>query len=276
MRMGARGTALMAAIFFLATGCTGATTNTRTVSPYEASPTSTTTTATSTDPPSTTPPETVEEFLDGYIGAYRTGNPVFLIQRIHPRLGEFYGRDACRSVYEGFIPDDSARATIRSITDPVAWSEEFDGVIFTFPEVYTVDVDFVDFGSSRRQDMQLGRVGDRLYFFLDCGDPVVTTTSTVDAEQLDPDGDGFYYVHLGAGDSEDFLVPAMFRVTYTGSASPCAFQLLDSATGDELDYVTGLEGGGLKRIILPDPMTTVYVSDVLGCGDGQLQFGPNP
>lgn len=231
---------------------------------------------TTTTSSTTIPVETVDDFLDGFIGAYQTGNPVFLIQRIHPDVRDYYGHETCRALYEGFVPDDTARFTIRSTTGPAAWSESFDGRSFTFEDVYVVDVDIVDFDRTRRQDMYLGRIGDRFYFFQDCGDPIVRTTTTIDEAALDPDGDGAYYIHFGAGDSEDFVVPETFRVTYTGTASTCAFQLLNSDTGDEVRYVTGLEGGGIKRFVLPDTVTTVYVSDVLGCAGGALRFGPNP
>ena len=229
----------------------------------------------------TVPFETVEDFFRGFEGAYRTGNPVFLIQRIHPDLLAFYGREACRTRYADFLADDSAQVRIRSVSGPETWVEEFDSATFTFEDVYTIDVDIVDFGFTRRQDMHLARIDNRLFLFEDCGDPlepIVTTTTTmaIDMDVFDPDDDGLFYVHSGSGDSNDFLVPAMFRVTYTGSATTCAFQLLDAATGTEVRYVTGLDEGGFKRIVLPNPMTTVYVSDVLGCRGGTLEFGPNP
>jgi hypothetical protein len=152
----------------------------------------------------------------------------------------------------------------------------FDGTEFTISDVYTVDTEFIDFGWPRRQDLQLALIDDRFYFFEDCGDPAQQTPTPIPVEQLDPDGDGFYYVHQGPGDSEDFQVPTMFRITYTGSASACGFQLLDAATGEEVRYVAGLDGGGIKRIVLSEPLSTVYISDVLGCQGGVLQVGPNP
>ena len=224
----------------------------------------------------TVPVETVEDFFDGFVGSYQTGNPVFLIQRIHPELRMYYGREACRAVYEDFVPDDTARVTIRSISESGPWSEVFDDDTFTFEDVRTVDVEFVDFGRTRRQDMRLAQIENRYYFFQDCGEPLISTGPIVDEDALDPDGDGFYYVHVGAGDSEDFTVPEMFRITYTGSASTCTFALVDSAAGSEVRYITGLENGGMKRVVLADPLTTLYISDVIGCGGGSLQVGPNP
>jgi hypothetical protein len=95
--------------------------------------------------------------------------------------------------------------------------------------------------------------------------------------ELDPDGDGIYYTHVGSGDSEDFLVPPMSRVTYTGTGETCAFDLVASASGDKLDFVSGLGGGGFVRMNLSiSGPTEVFVSDVIGCRGGELQFGPNP
>ena len=271
-------TAVLAMIAVLAASCSG---DGDSVPAFDANAATTTTqastaTSSTTTTSTTVAPETVEDFLDGYVGAYRTGNPVFLIQRIHPDLREYYGHEACRVAYDGFVPDDTSSVTVRSISGPAAWSGEFDGAMFTFEEVYTVDVDVVDFNRTRRQDLQLGRIGDRFYFFQDCGDPLVVTTSTIAMSRLDPDDDGFYYVHRGPGDSEDFLVPSLFRITYTGPDSTCEFPLRDSATGREVMYVTGLEGGGMRRIALPDSTTTLYMSDLLGCEGGVLEVGPNP
>lgn len=271
-------TAVLAVVAMLAAGCADGSESVPAFDPNAATTTSQASAATSstTSTSTTVATETVEDFLDGYVGAYRTGNPVFLIQRIYPDLREYYGHETCRVAYEGFVPDDTSRVTVRSVSGPAEWSEEFDGVMFTFEDVYTVDVDVVDFNRTRRQDLQLGRIGDRFYFFQDCGDPLVVTTSTIALSRLDPDDDGFYYVHRGPGDSEDFLVPSLFRITYTGSDSTCGFQLTDSATGKEIAYVTGLQGGGIRRIVLPDPTTTLYMSDLLGCEGGALEVGPNP
>lgn len=269
----ARRTAVLVAIVFVAACSSGG----EPVPTFDPTGTSTTTEAALTEDSSTTAPmETVEDFLDGVVGAYRTGNPVFLIQRVHPDLRDYYGQEACRATYADFVPDDTANATIRSVSGPISWSETFDGTEFAFTDVYTADVDFVDFGSTRRQDLRLARVGDRFYLFLDCGDPIATTSTTFDLDLLETDEDGFYYIHSGPGDSEDILVPAMFRITYTGTASTCSVALMSSETGEELLYVTGLEGGGMKRIVLSEPLNTVYIADVLGCGGGELQFGPNP
>ena len=139
-----------------------------------------------------------------------------------------------------------------------------------------MDVDIVDFNRTRRQDLQLGRIGDRFYFFQDCGDPLVITTSTIALSRLDPDDDGLYYVHRGPGDSEDFLVPSLFRITYTGFDSTCEFSLRRSESGREVLYVTGLDGGGFRRIVLPDPSTTLYMAELVGCTRGALEVGPNP
>lgn len=269
--------AVLLAVVVLAAACS---TDRAAVPPFDDATTTTTTTTTTGAPAASTtttvPIETVEEFLDGFIGAYRTGNPVFLIQRIHPDLREFYGDEACRAEYEDFVPDDTATVTIRTVSSPASWSESFDGVMFTFEDVYIVDAGFVDFGQTRRQDFRLARVGNRFYFFQDCGDPVVVTTTTIDPNLLSIDENGFYYVHRGPGDSEDFVVPGMFRITYTGTASTCSFQLVDAETGTEVRYVTGLEGGGIRRMVMSEPLTTVYITDVLGCSRGELQVGPNP
>jgi hypothetical protein len=278
MLRGAVSAALLVVLVVLVAGCSSGR---EAVPPFDETATSNATEATAIDPPATSPsttvsPETVEDFLVGFVGAYRTGNPVFLIQRIHPDIRDYYGREACREAYASITADDTAKATVRSVTDPAPWSEIFDGVEFSFEDVYAVDVDFIDFDRTRREDLQVARVGDRFYYFPDCGDPVAATTPTVDVALVDPDGDGFYYVHGGAADSEDFQVPAIFRITYTGSSSTCSFQLLDSATGAEVIYVTGLEGGGMKRIVLSEQMSSVYVSDVLGCSGGEVQIGPNP
>jgi len=238
--------------------------------------TSTTVAITTTVTTTTIAPETIDEFIDGFVGAYRTGNPVFLVQRIHPDLRDYYGRETCQTAFKDFIPDDTAKASIRSITGPATWDEIFDGTTFDFAGVYTLDIEFIDFGSTRRQDMQLALIDDRYYYFHDCGEATVTTTTTVDVELLDPDGDGLYFVHRAPADSENFLVPSNFRVTYTGTDSTCAFQLLDPETGGELVYVTGLAGGGLKRVFLENPLSTAYISDILGCRGGALEVGPNP
>ncbi len=268
--------ALLVVSFGLISGCSGGD---DAVPPFEPTVTSSTTSiagASTTTVSVAAFSETVEDFLDGYVGAHRTGNPVFLIQRIHPKLREYYGREACRDLYGAFIPDDTADITIRTTSGPTVWSDVFDGVEFSFQDVYTVDVEIADFGWTRREDLRLVKVDDRFYLLQDCGDPITTTTTTVPIEQLDPDGDGFYYVHRGSGDSEDFVVPAEFRITYTGLSSTCGFQLLNSETRKEIRYVAGLDGGGIKRLILSDPLTTAYISDVLGCFGGALQVGPNP
>ncbi len=267
--------AVVAAFALMLAGCANETIDPALVPLTDANPTGPTAAVTTTTTTTTIAPETVDEFIDAFVGAYRTGNPVFLVQRIHPQLRDYYGRESCRAIYEEFIPDDTAKATIRSITGPAAWSDIFDGATFDFSAVYTLDIEFVDFGWTRRQDMQLALVDDRYYYFQDCGEAASVTTTTVDVALLDPDGDGLYFVHRAPADSEDFLVPAMFRITYTGTDSTCAFALLDSA-GEELVYVIGLEGGGLKRIILPEPTSTAYMSDILGCRGGELQVGPNP
>lgn len=274
MRAMALRAAVLGGVAVLAAACSSGS---EPVPTFDATAVSTTTLAPSTEGSSTTAPvESVEDFLVGVVGAYRTGNPVFLIQRVHPDLRDYYGQDACRAEYEGLVPDDTAKATVRSVSGPTAWSETFDGTEFAFTDVYTVDVDFVDFGSTRRQDLRVARVGDRFYLFLDCGDPIATTSTTLDPDLLETDDDGFYYVHSGSGDSEDILVPAMFRITYTGSSPTCSLALMSPETGEELLYVTGLEGGGMKRIVLSEPLNPVYISDVLGCGGGELQVGPNP
>ncbi len=106
----------------------------------------------------------------------------------------------------------------------------------------------------------------------------VTEAESADLDAaLDADGDGIYFTHDGQGDSEDFLVPPMLRVNYTGSYQTCAFDLLESSTGNRLDFVSGLDGGGFVRMNLSiSQPTLVYVSDVIGCRGGELQFGPNP
>jgi hypothetical protein len=273
--MALRTAVLVGAVVVLAAACSSGS---QTVPAFDATATSTTAgVAPAGDSSTTAPVESVEDLLDGVVGAHRTGNPVFLVQRVHPDLRDYYGHEACRALYEDFVPDDTANATIRSVSGPVAWSETFDGFEFAFADVYTVDVDFVEFGSTRRQDMQLARVGGRFYVFLDCGDPLIATTSTtLDRDRLETDEDGLFYVHRGSGDSEDILVPAMFRITYTGTASTCSLALMNAETGKELLYVTGFEGSGLKRIVLSEPLNTVYIADVAGCGDGELQVGPNP
>lgn len=270
--------AVLAVFVVLAAGCSG---DGESVPTFDANAATTTTqgavaSSSTTSSSTTIALETIEDFLDGYVGSYRTGNPVFLIQRIHPDLREYYGHETCRASYEGFVPDDTSNVTIRSISGPARWSESFDGVRFTFENVYTVDIEVVDFNRTRRQDLRLVQIDDRFYLFEDCGDPLVTTTSTIAMSQLDPDNDGFYYVHRGPGDSEDFVVPSIFRITYTGSDSTCEFPLRDTSTGTEVAYVTGLEGGGIRRLVLPDPTTTMYMSDLLGCDGGVLQVGPNP
>jgi hypothetical protein len=69
----------------------------------------------------------------------------------------------------------------------------------------------------------------------------------------------------------------MLRVTYTGTAATCAFYLVAADTGEQLDFVSGLGGGGFVRLALQiSEPAEVYVSDVIGCRGGELQFGPNP
>lgn len=263
----------LAALVLVVAGCSGNGDQPESVPLTVASPPSTSTAVTTS---TTIPPETIDEFIDGFVGAYRTGNPVFLVQRIHPQLREFYGQENCRAAFVGFVPDDTARASIRSTSGPAAWSDVFDGTDFDFAEVYTLDIEFTDFGAARRQDMQLAQIEDRYYYFLDCGEPAVVETTEIDVALVDPDGDGLYFVHSAPSDSEDFAVPVNFRITYTGTDPTCSFALLDPETGNELVYVTGLQGGGMKRIVFSDPITEAYMSDILGCSDGELLVGPNP
>ena len=97
----------------------------------------------------------------------------------------------------------------------------------------------------------------------------------VSEASLDPDGDGFYYVHSGQGDSEAFVVPDTFRVTYTGSSSTCALDIANPRTGAQYEFVSGLDGGGFERVFLDSDLNLVYVADIIGCRGGRLEFVPN-
>ena len=102
-------TAVIAVVAVLAAGCSGDGESVPAFDPNAATTTPPTSVAASstTSTSTTIAPETVEDFLDGYVGSYRTGNPVFLIQRNHPDLREYYGHETCRVAYEGFVPDDT-------------------------------------------------------------------------------------------------------------------------------------------------------------------------
>ena len=97
----------------------------------------------------------------------------------------------------------------------------------------------------------------------------------VSEASLDPDGDGFYYVHSGQGESEAFVVPDTFRVTYTGSSSTCALDIANPRTGAQYEFVSGLGGGGFERVFLDSDLNLVYVADIIGCRGGRLEFVPN-
>lgn len=92
---------------------------------------------------------------------------------------------------------------------------------------------------------------------------------------LDPDGDGLYYVHAGQGDSESFQVPSRFRITYTGTSPTCAVYIVEASSGEELEWVSNLDGGGFSRVFLSDPLTEIYLGDIIGCRNGSLQVGPD-
>ena len=94
-----------------------------------------------------------------------------------------------------------------------------------------------------------------------------------DLAGLDPDGDGFYYIHTGTGDSEDFRLPARFRVTYTGTDSTCAFDIASSITGEDIESIGDLAGGRMRRVTL-NFTDDVYITDFIGCEGGEIQFGP--
>ena len=97
-------------------------------------------------------------------------------------------------------------------------------------------------------------------------------------ERLEPDGDGLYFVHSGQGDSEDFEVPGVFRVTYTGTSRTCALDISDPGTGEELEFVSSLDGGGFQRVFLDtsvDDISLVYIAGVIGCRNGRVEIGPD-
>ena len=97
----------------------------------------------------------------------------------------------------------------------------------------------------------------------------------VSEASLDPDGDGFYYVHSGQGESEAFVVPDTFRVTYTGTSPTCALDIANPRTGAQYEFVSGLGGGGFERVFLDSDLNLVYVADIIGCRGGRLEFVPN-
>lgn len=72
-------------------------------------------------------------------------------------------------------------------------------------------------------------------------------------------------------------VPPAFRITYTGSGTTCAVDIADSATGETLKSVFSLHGGGFVRVFLDTAVvSTVFISDIIGCRGGRLNVGPNP
>lgn len=108
----------------------------------------------------------------------------------------------------------------------------------------------------------------------DGGQLILGPDSASGGLEVDPDGDGVYYTHSGSVDSESFAVPARLRVTYTGSAGTCAFDLISDATGSEIDYVSGLGDGGFKRVFVKS-RSVVFAGGILGCDGGELIFGPD-
>jgi len=128
--------------------------------------------------PTVTPPpvsdeisDVVNNFANGFNQAMAAGNATFLLDRLHPVVGEIYGRQACATYLEGII-DPTFQINVVDISGPAPWDYARDGFSRPLDGIFTVDVDRTFQGQTDRIQMHLDVMPPDAYWFTDCGDPL--------------------------------------------------------------------------------------------------------
>lgn len=116
--------------------------------------------------------ETPRGFLPVFSAAIRTGDQVFLFERLHPAVVEFYGEETCRVYLRDFIVPDS-EFRFRSASEPEEFTWVADGRATLVRDVVNVDVTAVSEEGQIDRVIHLGIVEGSLRWFADCGDPEV-------------------------------------------------------------------------------------------------------
>jgi len=201
-----------------------------TTSPEVSETTTTTTTAPTTTTTTEAPQaETVADFIADYVAAAQTGNSTYFTQRLHPKLVEAYGQDQCLDYNAAFAPDPAYDIRIEGVSGPADWSLRLDGIDFDFSDVYTVGIELTDSLGASRSDMHVGMVGDRLYWFADCGDPLEPEITAEDDALVAIGGDTT---------SEAFDAPQSWRVE-VATRDFCGVYVFRDGDGSTVEIKSG-------------------------------------
>jgi hypothetical protein len=119
--------------------------------------------------------EDASTFLAAFAAALRTGNTGFLVARLDPVVTDRYGTAQCESAVAA-LADPSAQLTLVGVSGPASFDYASDGLSTSVPNVYTFHVTGTLNGSSTTRDYHFARVNGSYRIFLDCGNPLTTTT----------------------------------------------------------------------------------------------------
>lgn len=116
--------------------------------------------------------ESPEEFVAAFTTAIQTNDVSFLLGRLHPRVLELYGQEACAAYVPSVINPDF-ELTIRESSGPETWEWVIDDVTSEIADSYAVEVSRMEGGQTLIQEIHVARraEGD-IGWFTDCGDPL--------------------------------------------------------------------------------------------------------
>lgn len=115
--------------------------------------------------------ETVEAFVEAFNQAFRDQDVDFLVDRLHPKVIQVYGEEACVAYVESVL-DPELDLQITSVEGPEPWIWEVDERRFRIPSAYAIEGELSTRGETRETAGHFAPVDGRLHWFTDCGDPL--------------------------------------------------------------------------------------------------------
>lgn len=138
-------------------------------------------TSAAANPPSAVPPgidPRLQTFIEQFVPALRNNDTAFLFQHLHPAVLNLYGAAQCQSYVNQRPVDPTYNIVVLDAQGPASWAWLASGITTQVQDVYTLDAIVTVQGQTAKRQVHFGLVGDTVYWFTECGNPLATPIPT--------------------------------------------------------------------------------------------------
>ena len=133
------------------------------------------------NPPSAVPSgidPRLQTFIEQFVPALRNNDTAFLFQHLHPAVLNLYGAAQCQSYVNQRSMDPTYNIVVLDAQGPAPWTWVASGITTQVQDVYTLDANVTVQGQTAKRQVHFGLVGDTIYWFAECGNPLATPIPT--------------------------------------------------------------------------------------------------